>query len=133
MNCNNLLELFIPQDSYDQYYELLPDYRDIFREESNILVGCDKEKVNLYCLKDYNFSIETQQILEGCIKRSFKKELRSVSISEEQLENIVRSFFDSIYQFFHKGSALTHTNNLQDKNDDQIIELFNFFKFRLEE
>ncbi len=41
--------------------------------------------------------------------------------------------FDSIYQFFHKGSALTHTNNFQDKNDDQIIELFNFFKFRLEE
>ena len=41
--------------------------------------------------------------------------------------------FDSIYQFFHKGSALTHTNNLQDKNDNQIIELFNFFKYRLEE
>ena len=97
-NCNNLQELYIPQDSYDQYYELLSDYKDYFREESNILEGCDKEKVNLYCLKDYNFSIETRHILEGCIKQSFKIGSRSVSISEEQLENIVRSFFDSIYQ-----------------------------------
>ena len=31
--------------------------------------------------------------------------------------------FDSIYQFFHKGSALTHSNKGQDQNDIQLNQI----------
>ena len=32
--------------------------------------------------------------------------------------------FDSLYQYFHKGSALTHANSQEDQNDVQLKELF---------
>jgi len=35
--------------------------------------------------------------------------------------------FDSIYQYLHNGSALTHSNNSQHQNDEQLVSLFKFF------
>ena len=35
--------------------------------------------------------------------------------------------FDSLFQFFHKGSALTHANNQEHQNDDQIRNLFEYY------
>lgn len=35
--------------------------------------------------------------------------------------------FDSIYQYFHKGSALTHSNSQNNKNDEQISNLFKYY------
>lgn len=35
--------------------------------------------------------------------------------------------FDSLYQYFHKGSALTHANNQEHQNDDQIRSLFEYY------
>ncbi len=39
--------------------------------------------------------------------------------------------FDSLYQYFHKGSALTHSNNQNNQNDVQIRKLFDYYNFRL--
>lgn len=36
--------------------------------------------------------------------------------------------FDSIYQFFHYGSALTHSNAKESKNDDQLKNIIDYFK-----
>lgn len=36
--------------------------------------------------------------------------------------------FDSLYQYFHKGSALTHSNNFQNQNDIQINKLFEYYE-----
>lgn len=35
--------------------------------------------------------------------------------------------FDDLYQFFHKGSALTHSNSKQNTNDLQLSKLIDFF------
>lgn len=35
--------------------------------------------------------------------------------------------FDSLYQYFHKGSALTHKNSQEDQNDIQIRNLFKHY------
>lgn len=39
--------------------------------------------------------------------------------------------FDDIYQYLHKGSALTHSNRLQQKNDIQFRLLFDFYDVRM--
>lgn len=36
--------------------------------------------------------------------------------------------FDSIYQFFHHGSALTHSNAKESKNDDQLRNVIDYFR-----
>ena len=41
--------------------------------------------------------------------------------------------FDDIYQYFHKGSALTHSNRFEHQNNDQINNIFNYFNVRLNE
>lgn len=40
--------------------------------------------------------------------------------------------FDSLYQYFHKGSALTHTNNFKHQNDEQLKNLFAYYNYRIE-
>ncbi|MCH5226497.1 MAG: glycosyltransferase family 2 protein [Muribaculaceae bacterium] len=35
--------------------------------------------------------------------------------------------FDAIYQFFHKGSALTHTNNGENQNDVQLQAIMDYY------
>ena len=35
--------------------------------------------------------------------------------------------FDALYQYFHKGSALTHTNRFEHANDKQFKELFEHY------
>lgn len=39
--------------------------------------------------------------------------------------------FDAIYQYFHKGSALTHTNRFQHANDKQFYDLFRYYGVRI--
>lgn len=39
--------------------------------------------------------------------------------------------FDNLYQFFHKGSALTHSNNDHNQNDIQIDMLFEHYRYIL--
>lgn len=39
--------------------------------------------------------------------------------------------FDTLYQYFHNGSALTHTNRFEDQNDKSFINLFHFYHFKL--
>lgn len=41
--------------------------------------------------------------------------------------------FDDIYQFLHKGSALTHSNCSGHQNNEQISNIFNYFGVRLNE
>lgn len=41
--------------------------------------------------------------------------------------------FDAIYQYFHKGTALTHNNRLKNENDKQLCDLFTYYKVRLDE
>ena len=35
--------------------------------------------------------------------------------------------FDAIYQYFHKGTALTHSNKKQNKNDAQLKNVLNYY------
>lgn len=35
--------------------------------------------------------------------------------------------FDALYQYFHKGTALTHTNRFEHQNDKQIRDIFNYY------
>lgn len=35
--------------------------------------------------------------------------------------------FDALYQYFHQGSALTHTNRFEHANDKQFKDLFEYF------
>lgn len=35
--------------------------------------------------------------------------------------------FDDLYQYFHKGSALTHTNSAQNQNDVQLKKLMDYY------
>ena len=37
--------------------------------------------------------------------------------------------FDSLYQYFHKGSALTHSNSGMNQNDNQIKELLRYYGY----
>lgn len=39
--------------------------------------------------------------------------------------------FDALYQYFHKGSALTHTNRFEHANDKQFKDLFEFYDIKL--
>lgn len=41
--------------------------------------------------------------------------------------------FDALYQYFHRGSALTHANRFEHANDKQFRDLFNHYKVRLNE
>lgn len=36
--------------------------------------------------------------------------------------------FDDLYQYFHKGAALTHANRLANQNDKQLSNLIDYFK-----
>lgn len=36
--------------------------------------------------------------------------------------------FDAIYQYFHKGSALTHSNAKESMNDSQLKQVINYYK-----
>lgn len=40
--------------------------------------------------------------------------------------------FDNLYQYFHKGSALTHTNNFKHQNDEQLKNLFAYYNYQIE-
>lgn len=39
--------------------------------------------------------------------------------------------FDILYQFLHKGSALTHSNREQNKNDEQLKNLIKYYKLEI--
>lgn len=39
--------------------------------------------------------------------------------------------FDAIYQYFHNGSALTHSNSKQSKNDIQITNVIKYYNINL--
>lgn len=41
--------------------------------------------------------------------------------------------FDAMYQYFHKGSALTHSNRFENENDKQFCDLFAYYKAQLDE
>lgn len=36
--------------------------------------------------------------------------------------------YDAIYQYFHKGTALTHSNRFENLNDKQFIDLFEYYR-----
>lgn len=38
--------------------------------------------------------------------------------------------FDNLYQYFHKGSALTHSNSRENGNDVQLVSLFNHYQVK---
>ena len=40
--------------------------------------------------------------------------------------------FDDLYQFFNKGSALTHTNSKENANDVQLHALMNYYKISVD-
>lgn len=40
--------------------------------------------------------------------------------------------FDIIYQYFHKGSALTHSNRFENENDKQFYNLFTYYNTKLD-
>lgn len=40
--------------------------------------------------------------------------------------------FDCIYQYFHKGSALTHSNRFGNENDKQFYNLFTYYNIKLD-
>ncbi len=40
--------------------------------------------------------------------------------------------FDNLYQYFHKGSALSHKNNTENQNDFQFNALFKYYKYKIE-
>ena len=39
--------------------------------------------------------------------------------------------FDSLYQYLHKGSALTHTNRSEHQNDNQFLSVMNHYNMRI--
>ena len=39
--------------------------------------------------------------------------------------------FDALYQFFHKGSALTHSNRFENQNDIQIQSILSYYGLRV--
>lgn len=41
--------------------------------------------------------------------------------------------FDSLYQYLHKGSALTHSNRFENQNDMQFKALMDYFNIRVSE
>lgn len=51
---------------------------------------------------------------KGTIKRYVKKRGKNIS-------------FDTLYQYFHRGSALTHRNRFEDQNDKQFQALFTYY------
>ncbi|MBM6856393.1 glycosyltransferase family 2 protein [Caecibacteroides pullorum] len=40
--------------------------------------------------------------------------------------------FDALYQYFHRGTALTHSNRYEHQNDNQIRTVFDYFGVRLD-
>ncbi|MBD5261925.1 MAG: hypothetical protein HDS38_07345 [Bacteroides sp.] len=38
--------------------------------------------------------------------------------------------FDALYQFLHKGSALTHSNAKKNKNDEQLKQVVSYYKMK---
>lgn len=54
----------------------------------------------------------------GCLNSTTRRGIRKKSASYS---------FDAIYQYFHKGSALTHTNRFEHANDRQFRDLFEHY------
>lgn len=50
----------------------------------------------------------------GSVQRFVKKSKKDLS-------------YDALYQCFHKGSALTHTNRIERQNDKQFLALFEYY------
>lgn len=48
-------------------------------------------------------------------------------------ENSVGNSFDDLYQYFHKGSALTHTNNKKNLNDIQLNDVIRYYNINLDD
>lgn len=46
-------------------------------------------------------------------------------------EKSVGNSFDDLYQYFHKGSALTHSNSKQNANDRQLMDLLEYYHIDL--
>lgn len=46
--------------------------------------------------------------------------------------NPVGDGFDDLYQYFHKGSALTHSNSKENQNDIQLNNLIEYFKLSID-
>lgn len=41
--------------------------------------------------------------------------------------------FDNLYQFFHKGAALTHSNSKRNQNDVQLSKILNYYRINSKE
>ena len=57
-------------------------------------------------------------LLNGTKKRFVKKSGKNLS-------------FDSLYQHFYKGAALTHNNRFEDSNDIQFKNVFNYYNIEI--
>lgn len=60
----------------------------------------------------------------GCLNNTTRRGIRKTSASYS---------FDAIYQYFHAGSALTHTNRFEHANDKQFKDLFEYYKLEIRE
>lgn len=54
----------------------------------------------------------------GCLNNTTRRGIRKTSASYS---------FDALYQYFHAGSALTHTNRFEHANDKQFRNLFEYY------
>ena len=54
----------------------------------------------------------------GCLNNTTRRGIRKTRASYS---------FDAIYQYFHAGSALTHTNRFEHANDKQFKDLFEYY------
>lgn len=52
--------------------------------------------------------------------------------TQHNIVNLKKTFysFDALYQYFHKGSALTHSNAKENKNDIQLKNVISYFNLK---
>lgn len=55
--------------------------------------------------------------------------------TKHKVVNLKKTFysFDALYQYFHKGSALTHSNAKENKNDIQLKNIIAYYDLKFEE
>ena len=59
--------------------------------------------------------------------------LRKGTIKRYVLKKGIDYSFDAFYQYLHKGSALSHSNRFENRNDVQFKQLFDFYNVRITE
>ena len=125
-NCNNLREIRIPVDSYDHYWELLPNYREFFVEE----------------YMPNNINIQDFDLIEENLAEEEEIDAYIAAWEEEFLPyEIVRKWS---YQEFAKGFddlVLSHvyysvSENIENaclfkKNGEEDVVVYNFSRLSL--